>query len=100
MLLTNLFTFSVPECSPFKSPKNGAARCIDYGVALGCTVACRDTYDFVYKPAISYSCSKGTWNTYALPGDDYDPRLPWPDCSSKSNSVFMTSDALWLMNAD
>uniref|UniRef100_A0A6P8IYU7 Sushi, von Willebrand factor type A, EGF and pentraxin domain-containing protein 1-like n=1 Tax=Actinia tenebrosa TaxID=6105 RepID=A0A6P8IYU7_ACTTE len=74
----------VPECKAFSPPKNGLARCINYGNVLGCSVACRDTYDFVYKPASSYSCTNGKWDTWS-PANDHDQREHWPDCSKRAN---------------
>ena len=69
------------ECKKNKPPKNGLAPCNElYPGTFKCSVMCKEGYDFGYKPARLYFCSKGDWGAWS---DEGVATFPWPDCSRK-----------------
>ena len=71
------------SCKLYAPPINGSLNCVIWGNDPFCSVACRKGTDFVFNPPTNYFCSGGVWQFYAIPGQPFERRLPWPDCSCK-----------------
>ena len=71
------------NCDGQKPPKNGALACLSATQSVGakmCQVYCQNGFEFSYRPAQMYYCSKGRWNTW--PPFGHGSSFPWPDCAS------------------
>ncbi|XP_028513949.1 sushi, von Willebrand factor type A, EGF and pentraxin domain-containing protein 1 isoform X2 [Exaiptasia diaphana] len=77
---------TVPDCKlKIPPPVNGAVACWNYQGNNVCTVSCNSNFDFAFRPATVYHCTRGKWSTFSIYGGSNSAK--WPDCTVKSSGI-------------
>ena len=84
MFLIVSFIYIVKSCPSLSPPQNGALVCTTHAHdSRKCAVFCQNGTDFEFNPPMLYNCETGHLELYLFPWQQYDQKLPGPNCSGK-----------------